>query len=240
MNSAEAIAWPSPPAHEVLYDPAQPVPPVPGRVPRQAPSRHNQRQRRSLILATIRRLLIEHGFEGVTVRRIAETSGHAVQTIYNLVGPRDQAIVEAICEYTRYVGHTSLPDPEDPNAVVEIIDRWLQSIEAAPEFCRQVCLIMFTPSRGVFYHFRDRQVKAMQGLLTRQQKCGVLRADANVRDLSEQLVLFATALCMEWADRPFPLEQLHRRMCSGYANLLAGAMNPGGGRLRLAAQGRGL
>lgn len=229
----------APPPEAVIYEPGRPIKPYVPRLPGQATtSRQNQRQRRSLILATIRRLLAEQGYDGVTVRGIAEQSGHAVQTIYNLVGPRDQAIVEAIGEYTRYVGRSAMPDPEDPDAVVEIIDRWVKSIEAAPEFCRQVSLIFFTPSRHIFYNFRDRELKGMQGLLARQQKCGILRTDANIRDLAEQLVLFASALCVEWSDRPFPLDQLHRRMCSGYANLLAGAIGPAGGRLRLAVSSR--
>jgi AcrR family transcriptional regulator len=210
-----------------LYDPAQPIFPFPaGGSSRTAPSRRNQRLRRAQILATIRHLLTEQGLSGVTVRGIAQTSGHAVQTIYNLVGPRDQAIVEAISEYTRYVGHTAMPDPGDPEAVTEIIGRWLQSIEAAPEFCRQVCLIFFTPSRAIFYHFRDKQLKAMQGLLARQQKCGILRADANLGDLAEQLVTFAAASCVEWSDRAVSLDQLHRRIRIGFANLLDGALNP--------------
>lgn len=238
MTIAEPVTR-TPPAIEVVYEPGRPIKPYVPRQPGQtATSRQNQRQRRSLILATIRALLEEEGYDGVTVRRIAERSGHAVQTIYNLVGPRDQAIVEAIGEYTRYVGRSAQPDPEDPDAVVEIIDRWVASVEAAPEFCRQVSLIFFTPSRHIFYSFRDRELKGMQGLLARQQKCGILRADANIRDLAEQLVLFASALCVEWSDRPFALEQLHRRLCSGYANLLAGALGPAGGKLRLAVNSR--
>jgi AcrR family transcriptional regulator len=189
-------------------------------------TRRNQRMRKAQILATIRRLLVEHGFDGVTMRRIAEASGHAVQTVYNLVGPRDEAIVAAVSEYTRYVGRTASPRPEDPQAVMEIIDRWLQSVEAAPEFCRQVSLIYFTRARGIFYAFRDLELKGMHQLLQRQQKCGALRPETNLRDLAEQLVLFASALCVDWADRPYPLEQLRRRLYSGYGNLLAHALNP--------------
>lgn len=231
MSQAQAVIR-EPIAPPVLYDPAAPIHHFHSRALSRTgavPSRRNQRLRRAQILATIRRLLTEEGLDGVTVRGIAQASGHAVQTIYNLVGPRDQAIVEAISEYTRYVGHTALPDPGDPNAVVEIIGRWLQSIECAPEFCRQVCLIFFGPSRGIFYHFRDKQLKAMQGLLVRQQQCGILRADANLSDLAEQLVTFASASCVEWSDRPFPLEQLHRRISAGFGNLLDGARQPSAG-----------
>lgn len=210
-----------------LYDPALPILHWRGASMSASTSRRNQRLRRAHILAAIRHILTQQGFAGVTMRGIAEVSGHAVQTIYNLVGPREQAIVEAIGEYTRYVGRTAAPDPHDPDAVIAIINRWLQSIEAEPEFCRQVSLIFFTDARHIFYSFRDRQLKGMHGLLLRQQHAGVLRPDVNVRDLAEQLVLLASALCVEWADRPFPLEQLQRRLYSGYANLLSAATGPG-------------
>lgn len=209
-----------------------------GAVAAAAVSRRNQRLRRAHILATIRQLLTEGGFENVTMRKIADVSGHAVQTIYNLVGPRDHAIVEAIGEYTRFVGRTAEPNPEDPNAVVELIDRWLQSIAANPEFCRQVSLISFTESRHIFYTFRDRQQKGMYNLLLRQQQCGVLRPEVNIRDLAELLVLLASALCIEWSDRRCSLELLHRRLYSGFADLLAGAIVPGRGDARVSTHWR--
>ena len=212
---------------EIIYDPGSPVPLEFLRAAN-APSVSGlaQRQRRSRILAAIRELLVERGFEGVTVRRIAEASGYAVQTIYNLVGPRDQAIVEAICEYTRLVNYSTLPDPEDPYAVVKIIDRGAQSIEASPEFCRQVCQIALTPSRDIFYRYRDRQFRAMRGFLAMQRKSGALRANVNISDLAEQLIIFASALYIDWADRGLPVEHVRRQLISGYANLIAGAINP--------------
>src|SRR3546814_5411381 len=75
----------------MVFDPTQPIQRMPVQIGNRsyAPGQ-NQRQRRAAILATIRRLLIDDGFEGVTVRRIAECSGHAVQTIYNLVGSRSE------------------------------------------------------------------------------------------------------------------------------------------------------
>jgi AcrR family transcriptional regulator len=210
-----------------LYDPCRPILYQRGRSQDAlSSSRYNQRSRRSQILATIRRLLTEHGFDGLTMRRIAEASGHAVQTIYSLVGSRDEAILEAINEYVRYVGRTTESRWDDPYAVIGITDGWVQSMATTPEFCRQVSLIFFTQSRGVFYKFRDQQLGRMFNLLTKQQKCGVLKADVNVRDLSEQLVVLSTGLCLEWSDRPFPLEHLHRRLYSGYRSLLGAAIDP--------------
>jgi len=194
----------------------------------------NQRLRRTRILATIRTLLIAGGVEAVTMREIARQSGHAVQTIYNLVGPREHAIIEAISEYTRYVGRTSPHDPADPNSVVALIDQWVESIAACPEFCKQVSLIALTPSRAIFYAIRERQLKGLFGLLLRQQRSGVLRRDANVRDLAEQMAFGASALCVEWADRPFPVPDLQRRLTATFSNLMASALATGARHLRLA------
>lgn len=208
-----------------LYDPMQPILRSRGHAAQHVSvCRQNQRLRRSQIRAVIRRLLIERGFEGVTVRRVAAASGHAVQTIYSLVGSRNQAIVDAIGEYTGFVGRTATPRVEDPDAVIDIVDCWLQSIETAPEFCRQVSRIFFTQSRGVFYSLRDQQATHLCALLRRQQACGVLQADLDVRTLAEQFVMIASALCLEWSDRPFPIEQLQKRLRSGYEALLAGAL----------------
>lgn len=191
-----------------------------------------QRMRRSQLLATIRRHLTERGFDGVTVRGVAEACGFAVQTFYNLVGPRDQAIIEAISEYTRFVGRTARIEPDDPAAIPMIIDSWLRSIDDQPEFCRQVSLIFFTGSRDIYYGFRDGQQQCLTRLLARQQGCGVVRREVDVDDLARQLVLLSSALCLEWSDRPFPLDQLHRRLRSGFDCLLAGQLTEGA-RLRL-------
>src|SRR5215207_950390 len=82
---------------ERLLDPTRPVLQVLGPSARASKARsgRSQTQRRAVILAAIRQLLVEDGYKGVTVRRIAELSQFVVQTVYNLVGPRDHAIVEA-------------------------------------------------------------------------------------------------------------------------------------------------
>jgi AcrR family transcriptional regulator len=198
-------------------------------VPRVASARApgaNQRNRRSTILATIRRLLIEDGYEGVTVRRIAECSGHAVQTIYNLVGPRDFAITEAVGEYSQYVLQIMAGNPADPYASAAMIEQELRSIELSPEFCRAVCKIYFTEARGIFYDIRARQLAVLHHFLGQQQKLGVIRAGIDTANLAEHLMLLISSLCIEWSDRSLPFEQLQRRLYAGYSSLMAEAIAP--------------
>lgn len=209
---------------ETAFDPFQPLSvPSPGA---SSGIRHTQRIRRSKILAAVRRLLAENGCDAVSMRHIAERSECSVQTIYNLVGPRDQAISEAISEYSLFVGRSARPRPENPAAVIEIANSWFVAIEQSPEFCRQANLIFFTASRDIYYRFRERQLRGMRRLLGQQKHLRIIKADANTVALAEHMVMLSSGLIVDWSDRPFPLEELHEKLCSGYANLLAGRVAP--------------
>ena len=208
---------------DMTYDPFSPLFPISMTA---TEMRHRQRARRSQIFATIRRLLTENGCDGVSMRRLAEEAGCSVQTIYNLIGPRDQAISEAISEYSLFVGRTATPQADDPGAAIEIANRWFSAIEAAPTFCREVNLIYFTKSRDIYYRFRDRQLRGMQRLLRRQKQSGIFRPEVDSKALAEHLVFLSSSLILDWADRPTPLPQLHERLCSGWSSLLADKLDP--------------
>lgn len=211
-----------------LLDPARPVISGPAPASRAARSATGlrQRQRRSEILAAIRALLIQEGYKGVTVRKIAALSGLVVQTVYNQVGPRELAIVEAISDYTAFVGSLAPPDPEDPAAMVKLIEWQGKSVLRMPEFTRQVCLIALTSHRHVFYAYRERQMRAVNSLLVRQKRSGVLRRDAECSDLARDIMTLSGATFVEWAEGTLSDQMLIPRLRSGYRNILAGSISP--------------
>lgn len=213
-------------SESVHYDPFMPLLRKPISVSNATETRQRQRARRAQILATVRRLLTDNGCEGVSMRQLADEAGCSVQTIYNLVGPRDEAISEAISEYSLFVGRTAAPRPDDPGAVIEIANQWFLAIEAHPDFCREVNLIHFTKSREIYYKFRERQLRGMQRLLRRQKQSGIIRSEVNTKVLAEHLVFLSSSLILDWADRPTPLGRLHDRLCSGYSSLLADKLDP--------------
>ena len=226
IPTLKAVKSPAMPGAKVVFDPTLPIPRPGANPPRGESSGQNQRNRRSVILASIRRLLVDEGCEGITVRRVAECSGHAVQTIYNLVGPRDLAITEAVTEYSQYVCLTATPNPADPFASAAMIDREVQSIEAHPAFCRNVCRMYFTGSRGIFYDFRSRQSKMLHGFLLQQQKLGLIRPGTETRMLAENLMLFMGAIFVEWSDLSISMEQLRQRLYTAYSSMMAEAIVP--------------
>lgn len=189
-------------------------------------ARQGQRLRRSVILAAIRQLLIEEGLKGVTVRRIAELSGHVVQTVYNLVGPRDHAIVEAISDYTNYVGSLAPPNPEDPAAMIRSIEWQGRSVLRAPEFTRQVCQIYFTDSRHIFWNYRECQIRNIHSLLVRQKRSEVLRRDLDCHSLAREVILLSGSIFIDWSDGCLPDEELIPSLVSAYSHLLGGAISP--------------
>jgi AcrR family transcriptional regulator len=210
----------------VVFNPSLPIPRPAGQLARAEGFGQNQRNRRSMILAAIRRLLVDEGHAGVTVRRVAEYSGHAVQTIYNLVGPRDLAITEAVTEYSQYICLTANPNPADPYAAVQMIDRELRSIEIRPEFCRNVCQMYFSDSRGIFYDFRARQTRMLHNFLIQQQKSGIIRPGADTRGMAENFMLLMGAIFVEWSDCALSFEQLKQRLYAGYFSIMADAIQP--------------
>jgi len=148
-----------------LRNPLEPVPLRTTQPGTAMAARQSQRVRRSHVLAAVRRLIADVGCENVTVRGIAETSGYAVQTVYNLVGPRDEAISAAISEYSIFVGRTAAPDDGDPCTIPAIAERWMEAIALNPEFVRQSNILFFTASRHIYYRFRDRQIRGLYNLL---------------------------------------------------------------------------
>jgi hypothetical protein len=224
-DSNAAIALTAPVPARTVYDPFAPIALETGKRTTAA-ARSRQRCRRSEIRAAIRRLLATEGCERVTVRDVAGISGFAVQTVYNLVGPRNDAISDAISEYSIFVGRTAYPRADDPTAIPSIANRWVDSIQLESAFARQSNLIFFTESRDIYYRFRDQQQLGLRNLLQRQQSCGVIRADIDTNSLAESIVMYSSAQWIDWADRSFPIETLRLKLCAGLFNLLSGKLHP--------------
>jgi AcrR family transcriptional regulator len=166
-----------------------------------------------------RQIIGEQGCEQVTVREIARKSGLALQTIYNLVGPRDRAILDAISEYSLFVGRMAARDERGPS-ILRNVEMWIAAAEDCPDFARRGNLIVLSDSRNIYYRFRDIQIRGVAKLLRQQQGSGHAFYQTPPRQLAEQLVFYSMAWWMEWADRPFPLPLLREKLLAGLAKLL--------------------
>lgn len=184
--------------------------------------RHDKRYRRSRILAAIRTLLMQRGAQGVTIREIALHSGYSVQTLYNLVGRQNEAIEDAVAEYARFVMQEAVITPHDPCALFDILDNWIETIAATPDYCIQSTQAYFSEAtRGLYYKNRQSHASIMMTLLQKQERCGVIQKGVNVEELAAQLILFSSASCLEWSDEVLSFERLKSRLYSGFVSLIS-------------------
>ena len=62
-------------------------------------------ERRERILAEAREIIGARGFDGLTMRALAQAVGVTVPTIYNLIGNKDEVLFGAVAEQTDRFQH---------------------------------------------------------------------------------------------------------------------------------------
>lgn len=203
----------------LTYDPSRPI--LPAANPRPIDHR-DKRTRASLILASIRTLSMECGIEGITVRDIARHSGFSTQTLYNLLGSRDSAIEESVKEYYRFVSLLEPIDAAAPDAVFCLIDRWIDSIEDAPQFQKHIGRSFLQGDRDLFYRLRLDTSDQLTKLFTNQRKARVLKSDVDEIRLSRQLVWYSGSLILDWCDELIDLDDVRKQLVEAFATMMAG------------------
>lgn len=69
-------------------------------------------------------------------------------------------------------------------------------------------------------------MRAVNSLLVRQKRSGVLRRDAECSDLARDIMTLSGATFVEWAEGTLSDQMLIPRLRSGYRNILAGSISP--------------
>ena len=104
-----------------------------------------QLERQSNILATVRAMLEEVGYEGMTIRRLAKRAGVAQGTLYNLYGGKDALVLAAVDDLLSQLSGTAVE--EAPSEGIEAIfarSRLVGAqIEATPGYADAMTRILF-------------------------------------------------------------------------------------------------
>ena len=104
-----------------------------------------QLERQSNILATVREMLEEVGYEGMTIRGLAKRAGVAQGTLYNLYGGKDALVLAAVDDLLSQLASTAVE--EAPSAGIEAIFARSRltgaQIEATPGYADAMTRILF-------------------------------------------------------------------------------------------------
>jgi len=160
-------------------------------------------ERRARILAAARRLVAEHGFDGLTMRELARASRVSVPTLYNLFGGKHAILVGELEETFARV-----------DAVMRaargagFVERMLAACEAAnadllsePRYARsQVHLMLTSPETAALRRDLSRRYVAMMTEALREaQTAGEIVDFVDPEAVAERCYAHYVATMVDWA-----------------------------------------
>lgn len=104
-----------------------------------------QLQRQSNILATVRAMLDEVGYEGMTIRGLAKRAGVAQGTLYNLYGGKDALVLAAVDELLSQLTGAAAEEAPDQGfeAILTLSGIVGEQVRATPRYADAMTRILF-------------------------------------------------------------------------------------------------
>lgn len=183
-------------------------------------------ERRTRILATARQQLAKHGYDGLTMRDLAQAARVSVPTLYNLFGGKDAILAAAMAESVERVA--SLVVPEDTSHFRRAMigfDTGMAMIADAPDFYRRLIpLFMTSPEAQPIRHRTELGFLAlMTANLAAARDAGQLASWANPRVVAGHMWAQYMAAFLHWGIGECSLEEFRTIALSGICHLLLGA-----------------
>lgn len=168
-----------------------------------------QLRRRSNILSVARDLIAEKGYAGVTMRELAEKSGVAYKSLYDLYGSKDNLLGKAVEERLRLVFETIERNTSGKTGfdrLMEIIAQSAVAVLEIPNLARALEPILF-PNPGKFSIEELWQRFHRQTILDIQRQ-GDLMDGTDIDFILRDLILDSGSTRLYWANGVIPDEML--------------------------------
>jgi len=183
-----------------------------------------QRLQRAEILGQARVLIEQEGYSSFNIRRLADKCAVSRQTVYNLIGDRDQLLKAALCEYLDTMLSTASTFTDYPYFFLGICDVFWAHALKNPDYAREVTLAHYcadTPAATNLHRIMDESF--CKGLRHIKQQ-GQLRDSTDIELLSGHLQSLITSIALKWVEKKCDLATLRRSLVTGAGFLLLGAM----------------
>jgi len=183
-------------------------------------------ERRTRILAAARKLVVTHGYDGLTMRELARAARVSVPTLYNLFGSKDAILMaELAASATRIaaripmVGETSFF-----KRGMVAFEAGMQLIEEAPEFYRAVMqMFMTSPATGEMRRrVEDGYIAIMAGNLIAAKAAGQLAPWAKPPIVARHMFAQYMSCFMAWGIGELDWPTFRLAALSGISHLLIG------------------
>lgn len=182
-------------------------------------------ERRERIGKAARELVVERGYEGLTMRELAQRARVAVPTLYNLFGSKD-AILVAELEASARVIASSLPLGGDSFFArgVATFEAGTRMVEDQPDFYRE-CMHMFltsTETAEMRHRIEDGYIALMASNLAAAKAAGQLADWAQPEIVARHMFALYISILIAWGLGEVDLPTFRIAAQSGMCHLLAG------------------
>jgi AcrR family transcriptional regulator len=183
-------------------------------------------ERRQRILDVARRLIAERGYDGVTMRELADESLVSVPTLYNLFGGKHELLFAAVEVYFRSLLVSAEKDAAEEGLarVLAVCQTLYRQVLKNAEYARSLMMFFFGSSESslvrefVARELTKELVDGMQQMQSKRQLVGWVEVEA----LGERMATLMSMTAFEWATGHLSDEVLEASMQFGAAAMLLG------------------
>ncbi len=183
-------------------------------------------RRRSQILATARRTMTGQSLAKVPLQRLAQDSGVALQTIYNLVGNRDQLMGASAEQWVLAIAANGrkLAEDLDYNSTFVMVALFWSAGFAHPGYVMSAVRCSAIESAPLRQPFHRAGVTAIFEDLEQLRCEGYVRPGIDTKCVARQLTVAAMSTICQWMIEKYPTREFLRELLNGPALILAAAL----------------
>lgn len=169
-----------------------------------------QLERQSNIMTTVRAMLEEVGYDGMTIRGLAKRAGVAQGTLYNLYGGKDSLVLAAVDDLLSQLTGTAVE--EAPGGGIDAIfarSRLIGAqIESTPRYADAMTRILFHvgPNDPLVEVLFAGSFPFLKSQLEAARKNGEVRSDVDVDLVARHLVGQQWGVVLLWMMGMIPVE----------------------------------
>ncbi len=182
-------------------------------------------ERRARIQAAARELVAARGYDGLTMRELAQKARVAVPTLYNLFGSKDAILVAELEAQAKEIA-AHLPDGGDSFFArgMAAFETGMLLVESAPDLYRAVMqMFMTSPETAPMRHrLEDGYIAIMASNLTAAKAAGQLADWAEPFVIARHMFALYMAAFLAWGIGELDLAGFRAAAISGVCHMLIG------------------
>jgi AcrR family transcriptional regulator len=191
-----------------------------------------QLARRTSILEATRDLISKRGYEGTTVRDVAELAGVAKGTLYNIYGGKDQLIFSAVIDIRDDIGERTLDLDPNPglDTILKINQAVIEEIVRTPTYAEAISRALFSaPAATMLVRTLIATPIEVTGKDLEAAKArGEIESDVDTQMLARQLEMQRWGLILALSTGQIPINDLAHEVTHAMARILQSVVLPDG------------